>query len=113
MAISAKERKLSRLGSCKGAAGAGGGGLGSPAARSHRAAAAGPQRRLFAALFAFLCAGVVVLGGVHVIGGESCLAFSSSWAFCLPFVPIGSWWGLGRPLKLLSHGNAVLGAWWD
>jgi hypothetical protein len=71
MATSAKERKLSRLGSCKDTteAGAGGGGLGSPAARGHRAAA-GPRRRLFAALFGFLCAGVVVLGGVHVIGGE-------------------------------------------
>lgn len=32
--------------------------------------AAAPKRRVFAALFAFLCAGVVVLGGVHVIGGE-------------------------------------------
>lgn len=74
MAMSAKERKLSRLGSCKGSPAAGGSG-GSPAARGHRSPAAGPQRRLFAALFAFLCAGVVVLGGVHVIGGEASFPF--------------------------------------
>ncbi|GJN12558.1 hypothetical protein PR202_ga30844 [Eleusine coracana subsp. coracana] len=80
MAIQAKERKLSRLGSCKSAAGAGGGGLGSPAARGHRtAAAAGPQRRLFAALFAFLCAGVVVLGGVHVIGASFRPVLRTAW----------------------------------
>ncbi|TVU43559.1 hypothetical protein EJB05_10038 [Eragrostis curvula] len=80
MAISAKERKLSRLGSCKGSPGAGGGGLGSPAARGHRAAAAtGPQRRLFAALFAFLCAGVVVLGGVHVIGASFRPVLRTAW----------------------------------
>ena len=54
MAISAKERKLSRLGS-KGASGAGGGG-GSFGARGHRVAA-GTQRRLFATFFAFLCVG--------------------------------------------------------
>ncbi|CAL5004340.1 unnamed protein product [Urochloa decumbens] len=80
MAQSAKERKLSRLGSCKGGAAAGGGGLGSPAARGHRsAAAAGPQRRLFAALFAFLCAGVVVLGGVHVIGASFRPVLRTAW----------------------------------
>lgn len=78
MAISAKERKLSRLGSCKGTAGTGGGSLGSPAARGHRAAA-GPQRRLFAALFAFLCAGVVVLGGVHVIGASFRPVLRTAW----------------------------------
>lgn len=86
MAMSAKERKLSRLGSCKGTSAAGGG-CGSPAARGHRSppAAAGPQRRLFAALFAFLCAGVVVLGGVHVIGGEASFPFPIlPWTFCLP-----------------------------
>jgi len=83
MVMSAKERKLSRLGSCKVA---GGGGGGSPAARGHRSAAAaasaaGPQRRLFAALFAFLCAGVVVIGGVHVIGGDASFPFPSSLDF--------------------------------
>lgn len=86
MAMSAKERKLSRLGSCKGTSAAGGG-CGSPAARGHRSspAAAGPQRRLFAALFAFLCAGVVVLGGVHVIGGEASFPFPIPlYTFCLP-----------------------------
>jgi hypothetical protein len=66
MAVSAKERKLSRLGSCRGAAEAGG--LGSPAARGHRTAAAGRPR-----LLAFLCAGVVALGAVHAIGGEGLL----------------------------------------
>ena len=85
MVMSAKERKLSRLGSCKVVAvagGSGGGGLGSPAARGHRsAAAAGPQRRLFAALCAFLCAGVVVIGGVHVIGGDASFPFPSSLDF--------------------------------
>ncbi|KAG2581278.1 hypothetical protein PVAP13_6KG033132 [Panicum virgatum] len=81
--MSAKERKLSRLGSCKVVAvagGSGGGGLGSPAARGHRsAAAAGPQRRLFAALFAFLCAGVVVIGGVHVIGASFRPVLRTAW----------------------------------
>lgn len=82
MAMSAKERKLSRLGSCKVtvAAGSGGGG-GSPAARGHRSpsAAAAPQRRVFAALFAFLCAGVVVLGGVHVIGASFRPVLRTAW----------------------------------
>nr|CAB3479816.1 unnamed protein product [Digitaria exilis] len=82
MAISAKERKLSRLGSCKGGAGVGGSGNGggSPAARGHRSpAAAGPQRRLFAALFVFLCAGLVVLGGVHVIGASFRPVLRTAW----------------------------------
>ncbi|WVZ95305.1 hypothetical protein U9M48_041088 [Paspalum notatum var. saurae] len=80
MAMSAKERKLSRLGSCKGGAASGsGGGLGSPASRGHRSAAAAPQRRVFAALFAFLCAGVVVLGGVHVIGASFRPVLRTAW----------------------------------
>lgn len=83
MAMSAKERKLSRLGSCKGGAaagsGGGGGGCGSPAARAHRSVAAAPQRRVFAALFAFLCAGVVVLGGVHVIGATFRPVLRTAW----------------------------------
>lgn len=106
MAISAKERKLSRLGSCKGGAGVGGsgGGGGSPAARGHRsAAAAGPQRRLFAALFAFLCAGVVVLGGVHVIGGEAPFPFPSSLDFLhssgVKWILVGFRWVAGVVLS--------------
>lgn len=63
MAMSAKERKLSRLGSGKGPSGARGGG-------QQRTPPAGSRRRLFAAFFAFLCAGAVLLGGAHVIGGE-------------------------------------------
>lgn len=112
MAMSAKERKLSRLGSCKvtSAAGSGGGGGGSPAARGHRSPAA-PQRRVFAALFAFLCAGVVVLGGMHVIGGELsfpiCLC-AFSWRELLDLR-----WGLGGSPELFCHENRVLGAWWD
>jgi hypothetical protein len=99
MAASTKERKLSRLGSCKGTTESGGGGLGSPASRGHRAAA-GPQRRLFAALFGFLCAGVVVLGGVHVIGGEP---FGSRWGFLpSPCRELDIWWGLGRPRKKIN-----------
>jgi hypothetical protein len=94
MAMSAKERKLSRLGSCKVtvAAGSGGGGGGSPAARGHRSpsAAAAPQRRVFAALFAFLCAGVVGLGGVHVIGGELSFSFASLLDF-LPSPGVNYW----------------------
>jgi hypothetical protein len=65
MAMSAKERKLSRLGSGKGANGSFG------ARGGHRPPPpAGTRRRLFAAFFAFLCAGAVVFGGVHAIGGE-------------------------------------------
>ena len=95
MAMSAKERKLSRLGSCKVTAAVGSGGGGdSPAARGHRspAAAAPPQRRVFAALFAFLCAGVVVLVGVHVIGGEPSSPFASSLDF-LPSPGVNYWIG--------------------
>lgn len=68
MAVSAKERKLSRLGSGKAANGGGGGSFG--ARGGHRSPAAGGRRRLFAVFFAFICAGAVVFGGVHAIGGE-------------------------------------------
>uniref|UniRef100_A0A8R7R0D6 Uncharacterized protein n=1 Tax=Triticum urartu TaxID=4572 RepID=A0A8R7R0D6_TRIUA len=68
MAISAKERKLSRLGSGKAVNGGGGGSFG--ARGGHRSPAAGGRRRLFAVFFVFLCAGAVVFGGVHAIGAS-------------------------------------------
>lgn len=74
MAMSTKERKLSRLGS-KGASGGGGGSFSS---RGHRAVA-GTQRRLFAAFFAFLCVGAVVFGAVHVIGASFRPVLKTAW----------------------------------
>ncbi|KAL5230239.1 hypothetical protein ABZP36_029015 [Zizania latifolia] len=76
MALAAKERKMSRLGS-KGSGGGGGGG-GSFGARGHRAPA-GTQRRLFAAFFAFLCAGAVVFGAAHVIGASFRPVLKTAW----------------------------------
>ena len=77
MAISAKERKLSRLGSGKAVNGGGGGSFG--ARGGHRPPTAGGRRRLFAVFFAFLCAGAVVFGGVHAIGASFRPVLLTAW----------------------------------
>jgi hypothetical protein len=95
MAMSAKERKLSRLGSGKGSNG-GGGSFG--ARGGHRPPPAGTRRRLFAAFFAFLGAGAVVFGGVHAIGGEPLPLLLESGARVGQIV---SWSGLGSSVELI------------